>query len=293
MGSQLQYAEYFAARAGLTTDVEAVLYDRRSSFQRITVLQTPAFGRMLLLDGAVMVTEWDEFIYHEMLVHPALFLIPEPRRVAVIGGGDGGAVREILRHPTIEHVDLVEIDPDVIAVAREFLPTISAALEDARVHIYHRDGAEFVAEAPAACYDAIIVDAPDPIGIASGLFSQHFYAHCCRVLRSEGVCVLQSGSPLHSLYRQALPRIQRLLRELFPVVAIYLAPIPTYPAVLWSFTLASPRWDPLQDFELQAALERYRLLRGSLRYYTPYLHRAAFALPAFVTELLSRDACAS
>lgn len=293
MSGELQYAEYFVARAGLTTDVEAVLCDRRSPFQRITVLQTPAFGRMLLLDGAVMAAEWDEFIYHEMLVHPALFLMPEPRRVAIIGGGDGGAVREVLRHPTVEHVDLVEIDAEVVAVAREFLPTVSAALGDVRVHFHYRDGAEFVAEAPAEQYDAVIVDAPDPVGIAVGLFSERFYHHCHRILRAEGVLVLQSESPLHPLYWQTLPQVRKLLRGLFPIVASYLAPVPTYPTGLWSFTLASGRWDPVQDFELQAATQRYGLLQGSLRYYTPQLHCAAFALPAFVGELLSHDGDAS
>ncbi len=292
MGTELQYAEYFAARAGFTTDVEAVLYDRWSAFQRITVLQTPAFGRMLLLDGAVMVTEWDEFIYHEMLVHPALFLVPEPRRVLVIGGGDGGTVREVLRHPTVEQVDLVEIDADVVAVAREFFPALSAALEDERVRIHYRDGADFITGAPTAFYDAVLVDSTDPIGIATGLFGEPFYRHCRRAIRPEGVLALQSESPLHPRYRQTLPQVHRLLRPLFATVASYLAPVPTYPTGLWSFTLASLQRDPLRDFQLQTAEQRYVQLRGKLRYYTPALHCAAFALPAFVLELLTTSAAA-
>lgn len=286
MGGELQYAEYFSGRTGFTTDIEAVLYDRRSPYQRITVVQTPSLGRMLLLDGAVMLTEWDEFIYHEMLVHPALFLVRQPRRVLVIGGGDGGSVREILRHPEVEHVEVVEIDAEVLAVARQFFPTLSAALEDPRVHIHCRDGAAFVAEVPEGAYDVIIVDSTDPVGIAGGLFDEPFYRHCRRALAAEGVLALQSESPLHPIYRQTLPRVHRLLRSLFPFVASCLAPIPTYPTGVWSFTLASSRWDPVRDFDPAMAWQRYRQLKGRLRYYDPELHRAAFALPVFVQELL-------
>ncbi|GBD06527.1 Polyamine aminopropyltransferase [bacterium HR21] len=287
MGGEFRYAEYYTAHAGFTTDIENILCDRRSSYQRITVVESRAVGRMLLLDGAVMVTEWDEFIYHEMLVHPALFLLPQPRRVLVIGGGDGGTVREILRHPSLEHVDLVEIDAEVVAVAREFFPALSAALMDPRVCIYYRDGAQFVAQAPDASYDAIFVDSTDPVGIAGGLFDEAFYRHCCRIVTAEGVLALQSESPLHPVYRETLPRVHRLLRPLFAHVASYLAPIPTYPTGLWSFTLASKRWDPVDDFVPEDAWQRYRNLQGTLHYYDPGLHRAVFALPVFVQRLLA------
>lgn len=289
MGGELRYTEYYAEHAGFATDIERILCDRRSSYQRITVVESRAVGRMLLLDGAVMVTEWDEFIYHEMLVHPALFLLRQPRHVLVIGGGDGGTVREILRHPSVEHVDLVEIDADVVAVAREFFPELSAALHDPRVCIHYRDGAEFVAQVPEVSYDAVFVDSTDPVGIAGGLFDETFYRHCHRILTTEGILALQSESPLHPVYRETLPRVYRLLRPLFASVATCLAPIPTYPTGLWSFTVASKRWDPVQDFVPEAAWQRYRHLQGTLRYYDPQLHRAAFALPVFVQRLLSSD----
>ncbi len=287
MGGELFYAEHFAARAGLVTDVDEVLYDRRSPYQRITVLQTPAFGRMLLLDGAVMLTEWDEFIYHEMLVHPALFLLPQPRRVLVIGGGDGGTVREIVRHPSIERVDVVEIDAEVVTVAREFFPAISAAFEDSRVQLHFCDGAEFVARAEDASYDAVIVDSTDPVGIAASLFGEAFYEHCRRILVPEGVFAMQSESPLHPVFRQTLPTVHRLLRRYYRYVSTCLAPIPTYPTGVWSFTVASSRWDPARDLQPEAAWQRYQRLEGKLRYYTPELHQAAFVLPVFVQELLS------
>ncbi|MCS7176192.1 MAG: polyamine aminopropyltransferase [Candidatus Kapabacteria bacterium] len=286
MSGELRYAEYFSARAGVTTDVEAILYDGRSSHQRITVLLSPTFGRMLLLDGAVMVTEWDEFIYHETLVHPALFLLPQPRKVLVVGGGDGGSVREILRHPSVEGVDVVEIDEEVVRVARRFLPTVASCLGDPRVRIYYQDGAQFVAERSKATYDVVIVDAPDPIGIGGSLFTETFYQHCWRILRSDGVLVLQSGSPLHPAYREALPRVQGTLQTLFRHVAPYWAPVPTYPTGIWTFTIASRRWHPTKDYDLNQAWGRYRSLAGKLRYYTPELHTAAFALPAFIVELL-------
>ncbi|MCS6965522.1 MAG: polyamine aminopropyltransferase [Candidatus Kapabacteria bacterium] len=282
----MRYTEYFSARAGLTTDVEAILYDGSSAYQRITVLQSPTFGRMLLLDGAVMVTEWDEFIYHEILVHPALFLLPEPRRVLVVGGGDGGSVREILRHPSVESVDVVEVDEEVVKVAQRLLPTVASRLSDPRVRIYYQDGVQFVAEVAEAPYDAIIVDAPDPVGVAGGLFTQLFYQHCRRILRSDGILAIQSESPLHPVFRETLPRVRGMLQTLFQHVAPCWGPIPTYPTGIWTFTVASQRWHPVRDYDSTQAWERYRRLAGKLRYYTPDLHTAAFALPAFIAELL-------
>jgi len=287
VGGELRFSEFFSHGAGLTTSLDALLHCEHSGIQHICVVQSPVFGRMLLLDGMVMLTEWDEFIYHEMLVHPALFLLPFPRKVLVIGGGDGGTVREVLRHPSIEHVDLVEIDPRVIAVAQSYFPTVAAGFSDPRVHLHHADGAEFVRSAPSGFYDAVFVDSTDPTGIAESLFGEAFYSECQRVLHATGVLALQSESPLHPVYCQTLPRVHRLLRPLFRHVASYLASIPTYPTGMWSFTLASRHYHPLEDFSPTDAQQRIERLSGKLRYYTAELHRAAFALPGFVQELIS------
>ncbi len=278
---QFQYTEFWEARTGLTVGVEELLYSGRSEFQQIQVFQTDSFGRMLTLDGLVMMTERDEFVYHEMITHPALNLLPAPRRVLVIGGGDGGTVREALRYGEIEHVDLVEIDSEVVEISRAFFPTVSSALDDERLRIHVRDGVDFVRQMADAAYDLVIVDSTDPVGFAEGLFGEDFYADCARILNEDGILVSQSESPFDETFQAAIGRARDVLGRLFARTHVYLAHIPTYPTGTWSFTMATKGLHPIDDFNPERVADRTAPFAVDLKYYNIGLHLGAFALPNF------------
>jgi len=256
------------------------VFSGTSSYQRIEVVDTGAFGRMLFNDGVVMVSERDEFVYHEMIAHVPLFVHPRPRRVLVIGGGDGGSVREVLRHPEVEHCRLVEIDGMVLDACREHLPSMAGSLADPRVEVTVGDGVAFV-ERTGERYDLVLVDSTDPVGPAEPLFGPGFYSAVHRVLREDGVVVSQAESPfLHPDRQRALLRI---LGDRFERVGIYNYANITYPGGFWSFTFAA-RGDlcPLGDLD-DARVERSGL---AFRYYSPEVHRAAFVLPPFQAQAL-------
>lgn len=253
----------------------------RTPFQEILLLDTVDFGKMLVLDGAVQTTEKDEFIYHEMIVHPALFTLGRrPQNVLVIGGGDGGTVREVLKHDP-QRVDMVEIDKEVVEFAKRELPTISSSLNDKRVNLIFKDGREFV-KGKEGVYDVIIVDCSDPIGPSKVLYEEGFYRDARRALKEDGIFVTQSESPFaqNRVHRKVVEE----LRKVFPVVRPYLAFIPTYPSGMWSFTIGSVNADPLA-IEKEELKERYIELvkdKGELKYYNPDVHYGAFAIPNFV-----------
>ena len=282
---QTSYTEFWGGRTGLTFGIERVLFDEQSEFQRVQVLETDAFGRLLTLDGLVMLTEWDEFVYHEMISHPALSVVPDPRRVLVVGGGDGGTVREVLRHSSIEHVDLVEIDQMVIDTSRNFFPSVAGSLDDPRLTIHVRDGIEFVREAKDRFYDVVIVDSTDPVDFAEALFGEAFYQDCARIMHPHGVLVTQAESPFDSAFRETITRAYADLNSILKNVSVYVAHIPTYPMGTWSFCAASNETDLVRDFERQECVRRVGPFMKELQYYTPDLHDAAFRLPAFVERL--------
>ncbi|MEW6724660.1 MAG: polyamine aminopropyltransferase [Bacillota bacterium] len=255
--------------------VKRLLHQERTAYQQLTVVELAEFGRALLLDDIVQTTVGDEYIYHEMIVHTPLFVHPAPRRVLVIGGGDGGAVREALRHPTVDAVDLVEIDERVVAAARVWLPEIAGSLDDRRVRLHYTDGFRFVAETDQT-WDAVIVDASDPIGPAVGLFSREFHQQVRQRLAPEGVICTQSGSPFFN--RELLRQVAGTVAELYPQSGTCLACIPTYPSGLWSFTVGSLRGDPSQP---------RRRPDFTTRYYSSDYHRSSFTLPPFITHLTS------
>jgi spermidine synthase len=257
--------------------VKELLEKKKTEYQELVVLDTERYGRTLVLDGAVQTTIRDEFIYHEMIVHVPLFTHPEPKKVLVIGGGDGGSVREILKHRTIEEVHLAEIDREVVAAAREYLPEISSGLSDERVQIHYTDGIKFVAEHSDA-FDVIIVDSPDPVGQAVGLYKQDFYSSIYRALKADGIFVGQTESPWSN--QDIVPGIFARIKAVFPITRMYLTCVPTYPGWMWSFTLGSKQHDPLD-------IDPTSIPELGFRCYTPALHQAAFVLPRFVEELLS------
>ncbi|MCL6450472.1 MAG: polyamine aminopropyltransferase [Acetobacteraceae bacterium] len=277
---ELWFKEEQTPHLGIVLRVKETLLRKRSGFQDIAVLDTLQYGRALVLDGIIQTTEGDEFAYHEMLVHVPLLTHPEPRRVLIVGGGDGGAVREVLRHPQVESVFLVEIDREVVEASRRFLPGLSCALDDPRVTVVYQDGAEFVAGAQGE-FDVILVDSTDPVGPAVPLFRGPFYSAVARALRPDGLVVAQTESPF--VNGPVISQVFGEVRQRFPVARVYLACVPTYPGGMWTFTLGSLRYDPLGP---DTGLGRGRPVPSGLRYYSAQIHAAAFALPPFVAPLL-------
>lgn len=262
--------------------VSNVLHRERSEFQDIAIMDTPSFGRMLVLDGIVQTTVKDEFFYHEMIAHVPLFSHPNPRRVLVIGGGDGGTVREVLKHDSVEHVDLVEIDGRVIELCREYLPELSHGLDDPRVNILVTDGLKYVKDVRDA-YDVVIVDSSDPLGPAVGLFREEFYRDVAHVLEDDGLMVAQTESPW--LTPEIVRDVVGAIGNAFPPKAyLYLTTVPIYSLGQWSFTLGTKGIDPRQP-----RLASDEAPPFPTRYYTADIHRAAFSLPRFTRELLGLD----
>lgn len=264
---------------GLSFRVEKTLFSGQSRFQRVDLVKTRDHGVMLLNDGIIMLSERDEFCYHEMIAHVPLFVHPEPKKVLIIGGGDGGTAREVLRHPDIERAVMVEIDEMVVAACRKHMPLVSSALDDPRLELRIEDGVKYVAETDER-FDIAIVDSTDPIGPAEPLFNAEFYEGIARVLSHDGIFVAQSESPFYDPHLQ-LPMLKNQ-RPFFARLHLYLFANLTYPGGLWSFSFASKQYDPLSDFDRKRA-EKAGL---SLRYYNPGVHQAAFMLPNFVWENL-------
>nr|VFK66190.1 MAG: spermidine synthase [Candidatus Kentron sp. UNK]VFK71797.1 MAG: spermidine synthase [Candidatus Kentron sp. UNK] len=264
--------------AGLSLKVSRVIYSTVSNFQRIDVMETEEFGKALVLYGSIMLTEKDEFVYHEMISHVPLMAHPAPSRVLIIGGGDGGALREALKHDRVEAVRVVEIDPQVVETCQRFFPGVASGFGDPRADLVYDDGARFIANTQEK-FDIVVSDSSDPIGPAEVLFQQSFYRDAFDALAEDGIFVAQSESPL--FHADHVRRIYKNLRAVFPTVMMYLAHIPTYPSALWSFAFCSKRYHPLDDFRPEFAN-----IPG-LQYYNADIHRGAFALPNYVKALLS------
>lgn len=261
--------------------IDRQLYTGQSDYQRIDVFESKEFGRFLTLDGYMMLTERDEFIYHEMITHVPMAVHPSARDVLVIGAGDGGVIRELCRYPEIRRIDMVEIDPLVVEVSRSYLPQTACCLDDKRVNIYYEDGLKFI-RTKEDCYDLIIVDSTDPFGPGEGLFTKEFYGNCDKALKADGIMVNQHESPFYGEDAVACQRAHKRIVESFPISRVYQAHIPTYPSGHWLFGFASKKYHPTDD--LQATAWNLRGLKT--RYYTTRLHRGAFLLPAYVEELL-------
>lgn len=268
-------AQFFAEeeRSGFQQRIQlrASLWEGRSPYQHVEILDTVPFGRALILDGALQTTEADEFLYHEPLVHIPMLAHPAPKRVLIIGGGDGGALRHVLLHDTVDQAIQVEIDELVVSACRTWLPVLSdGAFAHPRAHLVIGDGLAFLRDA-AEPFDVILVDSTDPVGPAEGLISEEFYRLAVATLAPDGIFAMQTGSPL--LMRDELEAAAGRMRRVFPIVATYLGHVPSYPGVLWSWTAGSKRLDPR---------EPRRPAPSGLRYYTPDVHRAAFVLPPYL-----------
>ena len=275
------FSEKHTKDVKLSIRVDRQIYSGKSEFQRIDVFETPAFGRMLVLDGYLMLTEKDEFIYHEMMTHVPMAVHPNVRKVLVIGAGDGGVVRELARYPEIERIDMAEIDGQVIEVSQKYLPFTEKNLSEPRNRIFIKDGLKFVRRKQNE-YDLIIVDSTDPFGPGEGLFSREFYGSCFKALRDDGIMVNQHESPFYEQDAMAMQRAHKRIIESFPFSRIYQAHIPTYPSGHWLFGFSSKKYHPLRDLNA----ERWNARNLPCQYYTTTLHRGAFYLPAYVEEML-------
>ena len=264
-------------------EVSKVLFSEKTEFQDMVIFENPKFGRVLVLDGVIQTTEKDEFIYHEMMVHTPLLANGAAKRVLIIGGGDGGCLREALRHPGVEKVTMVEIDPTVVDLSREYLPKHSeGAFDDPRTDLVIADGLKYVAESDEK-FDVIIVDSTDPIGPGEVLFTDAFYRDCKARLTDNGVMVTQNSVPFlqPGAFRPALNRLQAI----FPCSTCFAISVPTY--IGGHMTLGFSTMNPeLVSVPVEDLRSRFAALQMKTRYYTPDLHLGAFALPRFILDLL-------
>ncbi len=278
---ELWFTERHTKNVKFSIRVDRQLYSGQSEFQRIDIFDSKEFGRFLTLDGYMMLTEKDEFIYHEMITHVPMAVHPSVKHVLVIGAGDGGVIRELSRYSSIEHMDMVEIDPLVVEVCRQYLPKTACRFDDPRLTIYYEDGLKFIRSHENE-YDLIIVDSTDPFGPGEGLFTKEFYGNCYKALKEDGIMVNQHESPFYTEDAIAMQRAHKRIVESFPISRVYQAHIPTYPSGHWLFGFASKKYHPVHDRNAVS----WKMLGLSTKYYTPQLHAGAFALPAYVEELL-------
>lgn len=279
-----QYLEYYNGTTGLSVGVNRVLFSEQTPFQKVEVYETDTWGNLMTIDGMVMLSEKDEFVYHEMIAHVACFSHPNPKRVLIIGGGDGGTAREVLRHASVEHVDMVEIDEAVVRASKLHMPSVGA-FDDPRLHVLYENGLTFVNDVPNT-YDVIIIDGSDPVGPAVDLFKQEFYDKCYAALNENGVLTGQTESPWVEHYHESMKSVYMALKNAFPVQKLYLAFIPLYPTGMWSMAFASKGIDPLSAEVMARIHSGIGAFDAHLKYYTPDVHHASFALPKFVRSVI-------
>ena len=277
MHSDLWVEEKFSDFLGLRFKVENVLFSGKSEFQTVDVVETKGHGKMLLNDGLIMVTERDEFAYHDMIAHLPLFVHPEPKKVLVIGGGDGGTAREVIRHQGVEKCTMVEIDAMVVDACKTHIPQTASALDNPKIDLIIGDGVQFVKDTQEK-FDVIIVDSTDPIGPAQPLFGEAFYQDVFNCLSDDGIVVSQGESSWYAMDIQQ--SLLGVLNKVFDQCFLYSFSNLTYPGGLWSFTFATKKYHPINDFDPQ------RVTNSGLTfdYYNQQLHTAAFALPSFAKE---------
>jgi spermidine synthase len=275
---ELWMTEFQTKNLGLTTRIKETLYSGKSNFQDIAVVESEQFGRMLVLDGVYQTSIFDEFVYHEMIAHIPLFTHPNPKNVLVIGGGDGGSIREVVKHPTVEKAVMVEIDGLVVEVSKKYLPEIAEAMitNHPKLDLRIDDGLKHIAEIEDH-YDVIIVDCSDPIGPGEGLFTYEFYKNVNKALKADGIFVQQTESPF--IHTELIQRAWKDISSLFPITRLYLAPIPLYPSGTHCFTLGSKVHDPL-------TLDTGKMTELNTRYHNKDIQKSCFALPNFIQKIL-------
>ena len=258
------------------------LHTEFSEFQRIDVFETEEFGRAFTLDGVLMVTQRDEFVYHEMMAHLPSNIHPNPKKALVIGGGDGGTIRELAKYSSYEEIHLCELDKMVVDVSKEYFPEVAGVLtKDERVTIFYEDGIKFL-DGKKGYYDVICVDSPDPIGPAEGLFKKDFYEKCYAALKDDGILIAQTESPWYD--KKVLKESFNAIKDIFPISKLALASLLVYQSGLWSFSIGSKKHCPIRDFNKEIANE----IEKTTKYYNSDIHISTFALPNFVKENLKK-----
>ena len=281
---EMWFSELHTSNVKLSMRIEEQLCSVESDCQRIDVLVSDEFGKFLALDGEILFSEKDEFIYDEMVTHIPMAVHPDVKNVLIIGGADGGGARELINYKCIERIDVVEPDEMLVEVCRKHFPELTCGLDDDRVNVYIQDALRFLRN-KTGDYDLIINDATDPFGYTEGLFTKEFYGSCYKALKSDGIMVYQHGSPFYSEDKDECVKMHRKAYQAFPVSRVYQAHIPTCSSGYWLFGFASKKYHPLDDFRP----EEWKKLGIKTRYYTTNLHRGAFMLPGYVEQMLEEE----
>jgi len=275
------FTENWTPNIRFSVKIKQHLYSEKTKFQQMDFYDSEELGRFFTLDGIMMANEKDEFIYHEMIIHTPMSVHPDVKHVLVIGGGDGGSVRELTKYPSIQSIDMVEIDEKVVLGCQSYFPVTTSGLTDFRVHLFFEDGLAFVKNSKKT-YDLIIVDSTDPIGPGEGLFSMEFYENCYRILSSEGILINQHESPYFEKESNEMKRAHKKIKSLFPIAMVYQAFIPTYPSGHWLFGFASKKYHPIHHFKTS----KINQIGQITKYYNAEIHSASFALPNYVKDQL-------
>lgn len=270
----------FNTGARTSIKIGATLFEGESLYQKLQVVETPHFGNMMILDGCIMLTEANEFAYHEMIAHVPLFVHPHPERVLIIGGGDGGTAREVLKHACVKECVMVEIDALVVEKSKEFFPRVACELENPRLTLLIEDGIKYI-ENNLNAFDVILIDSTDPVGPAEGLFSKEFYQKAFQALKEDGLLTAQAESPYY--FKKVQKELFKVLNEVFPYTTMYLSFIPFYPSGMWSFALASKKYEE----NTQPRITGIQKMEGTLHYLNEAVFKGCFALPTFVKQNLS------
>ena len=281
---ELWYSEFHTGNVKLSVRINRQLFSGESEFQRIDVFESEEFGRFVALDGEIVFSDKDEFIYDEMVTHVPMTVHPNVKNVLIIGGGDGGVARELIHYPQIESIDVVESDKMFVDVCAEMFPDIAQGLKDERVNIYYEDGLRFLRNKKAR-YDLIINDSTDPLGHTEGLFTNEFYGSCYKALRDDGIMVYQHGSPFYDEDEESCRVMHRKASHSFPISRVYQAHIPTCSSGYWLFGFASKKYHPLEHLDAKRWKERHI----KTWYYTTNLHKGAFMLPRYVEDMLEEE----
>lgn len=283
--TDLWYTEYHAPDVRFSIKVAKNIYSEKTPFQQIDFFESGTFGTFFTLDGLMMVTEKDEFCYHDMITHPSFAVNPDIKSCLIIGGGDGGTAREVSRYKTVTKIDMVEIDERVVRLCQKYLKQTAGVLDtDKRISLYFEDGIKFIKEAGTK-YDLILVDSTDPVGAGEGLFTVDFYNDCYNALTDCGILINQHESPYYKNYAKEMSRSHSKIKKIFPKACVYDFHMPTYPSGHWLFGFASKKYDPILDFKPDI----WNGLNLKTKYYNTGLHAASFALPTYVKELLDNE----
>lgn len=282
--SEIWFSSYQKKDVTLDLKIRQQLCSRDTDYQQIDVFDSKSFGRFLALDGEILFSEADAFIYNEMVTHVPMSVHPNVKKVLIIGGGDGGVATELTAYPEIEEIDVVESDREMVDICREYFPETAKGFDDPRVKLFHQDGLRFLRRKKDE-YDLIVNDTTDPFGHTEGLFTREFYGCCFKALKDDGIMVYQHGSPFFDEDESAFQSMHRKVFRSFPISRVYQANIPTCPSGCWMFGFASKQYHPLKNFNP----DRWNARGLKTWYYTTNLHYGAFMLPKYVEDLLRQE----